>query len=494
MVHGKSDNGFGTAMFVSVLIIAFFLCSACGGNGGSSTASTNGGDNDGDTDGQMLTRVHTDGRYFYDTSDKQLILRGFVTLLNLVGPMELDYALEDYQRMKSWGANYQSVRLTAPNLGAWPDYNLSERYLRRLDSLLALAKDAGVYTTMKLTMYGLGDDFDWTDLWRNQNGEQQAILEAWQEIWRRYANDPAIIGYDLLNEPQKGDLAVDDRTFNRDYLNPFYRKLVDALQGIDPNALALFQPELGSAYIDPINRTGVVYAPHFYPNLLRYETDNYPDTMEQFANEAELNQAPLLIGEYGLPWDTADEGDAAEQADFQETEIAAVDLFDEYLVGFSRPWYADDRAGVELGLFDIFNGETLTWSLIRGTGGLDGPEREFILNALVRPYPQKTAGLLQTMNFNFDNRLYILTYIPDADLGRTFVFVPFQRHYPNGFRLEHSAGITLQFDGSDFAVSANPGEIDPARFSWDSEREIIRIQEWQTGGQLTIRISRSPGP
>jgi len=59
-----------------------------------------------------LDWIHTDGSVFRDSSGRTVILRGFVTLTHN-GPAvdELEYTLEDYQRMKSMGATYQSIRI-----------------------------------------------------------------------------------------------------------------------------------------------------------------------------------------------------------------------------------------------------------------------------------------------------------------------------------------------------------------------------------------------
>ena len=107
-----------------------------------------------------------------------------------------------------------------------------------------MGKQEGIYSEFKLTMSGI-QGFDWTDLWLNENGEQEAIIKGWRVLWERYKDEPSIFGYDLLNEPDKGNIDVSDEQFVVEFLIPFYQKMIDELRKIDQTRPALFQPALG---------------------------------------------------------------------------------------------------------------------------------------------------------------------------------------------------------------------------------------------------------
>ncbi|KAF8630871.1 hypothetical protein AX17_005230 [Amanita inopinata Kibby_2008] len=115
-----------------------------------------------------------------------------------------------------------------------------------------------------------------------------------------------------------------------------------------------------------------------------------------------LGERPILIGECGVPMDM-NKGDAFETGDFSwQTRMmdAMLTALDGTLVGFTL-WnynpHSDDRKG------DDWNGENFSWfsrkralppmllDYEQDTPTLDNGAR--ILDAVVRPYPAKTAGI-----------------------------------------------------------------------------------------------------
>jgi endoglycosylceramidase len=319
-------------------------------------------------------------------------LRGFVTINRNSDGSAVDYTFEDYRRMRSLGANSQSIRLGMGLLGFERGGIADPHYLERLQSMVQLARQVGMYSEFKLTTYDVpgfssrSGESAWTQFWDNAGGSQDRAIAAWLNVWRLFKNEPAVVGYDLLNEPQKGTLGVDDASFVATYVNPFYQMAIDQLRAIDAQHLAFFQPPYLARegqylpygpYAASIARPRVVYAPHFYPNLtgyLRnkdYSTAQYASAFQRYVNEAQANNAPLFIGEYAMPWDPKNDGNAALENKYQVLEKAQTNLFIQNGVGFTRPWYADDRAGTTIGQF------TLSHALIRGRS-LKGPLRTFI--------------------------------------------------------------------------------------------------------------------
>ena len=441
-----------------------------------------------------LDRIGTDGNVLLDSSGRTVLLRGFVTITHNTGGSAVNYTPEDYQTMKSLGANYQSIRIFGGNIGGWPGSRVSRRYLRRLDGMVEMAKQAGMYSEIKLTMFGIRG-FDWTDLWLNENGEQDAVIEGWRGVWERYKDEPAIFGYDLLNEPRKGDLNVSDEQFVNEFLIPFYQRIIDEFRKVDQRSLALFQPALGEfdfstgrvnylSYDAPINRGNVVYAPHLYSDIVSFSTDTYGELFEKYTNEALMHKAPLFIGEFGVPWRPSEDGNSRAEASHQITEATALDLFDQASIGFSRPWFADDRAGITIGR------QVWSWSLISGSSGLKGKQRDFIFDVLVRPYPRRTAGTLGPLSYDIDTKKFAMSYTPSLDSGDTLIFIPQERQYNNGFTVSHSSGVTLRLSSSSsfLEVTSNPGGVDEGRFSWDQANQLLSISGSEVGGIVTIEV------
>jgi endoglycosylceramidase len=454
---------------------------------------------DSGTTEHSLDWIHTDGERFLDSAGNVKILRGFVTITNNTDGSPLYYTREDYERMRALGANYQSIRVGAGVLGMCPDDPVDPVYLQRLDAMVALGKQVGMYSQFKLTVYDIDGSIGlqrrgfWEAIWANEDDEQQRIIEAWRVLWERYRDEPAVIGYDLLNEPEQGGLGGSEEEFLRDHLTPFYRAAIDELHAIDDRHLVFIQPPFGApTYETPIQRGRVVYAPHFYPNIFRYlllsdySPRDYQATMERFAAEARLHNAPLFIGEYGMPWSARRDGDESREEDFRSLEQVANDLFDQHHVGFSRPWFSDDRAGIRL--FIVLD---LNWAIIRGTDGLDGEERRFITDVFATPYPGTVAGDLSSFGFGHDTKEFVLTYSPSTGKGLTEVFVPRTVHYPNGFTVTYDDGTTLVYDDTapgGLRLAESPGGVDPSAFVWDESRQSLVIHEWVDRDSVTVRI------
>jgi endoglycosylceramidase len=445
-----------------------------------------------DHDLGTLEWIHTDGKQILDANGRVVTLRGFVTITNTTDGSQKEYTLEDYQRMRAMGANYQSIRVHAGLIGAWPERIPSPWYLQRLDRMVELGKQAGMYTQFKLTLYDIGNNPEvWGQLWANQNGEQEAVIQGWKVLWERYKDEPAVVGYNLLNEPEQRNISGTTDEFVRDHLNPFYRQAIDELRTIDDRHLVFFQPPIGLHNRVPIGRDRVVYAPHFFPNFFLYvlfsdfTPRGYEAMIQRHADDARRHDAPLLIGEFGMPWDANRDGDASLETSFQNLERTAIDLFDQYQVGFSRPWFSDDRTGMRI------RDRHLTWAVIKGTEGLAGEERRFITDEVARPYPRRLGGSLTSFAYNPSTRVFTLRYTPSSTGGYTELYVPRTRHYAGGFSVTFSDGTSVVYDpaaASGVRIVNNPANLDASSFVWDEARQSLSIREWRGGVAVTLTL------
>ncbi len=153
-------------------------------------------------------------------------------------------------------------------------------------------------------------------LWTEPDPYQDQLVTVWEEIARRYVDEPYIIGYDLINEPVTPgcrDGAADDSckgTPNEwtgeeqsEALRALYVRLIEAIRRIDANHIIFiegnyyattFPPELENLPDD-----NIVYAFHKYWNATDVGTINY---LLEFS---EKTNAPLWLGESGEnsnPW------------------------------------------------------------------------------------------------------------------------------------------------------------------------------------------------
>lgn len=119
---------------------------------------------------------------------------------------------------------------------------------------------------------------------------QQFLLDFWNYVAPRYANNPEVI-FELYNEP----INPDCWSCWKEYIQP----VVDAIRAVAPNNLIFmggpqWSTRVNQAVNDPIVGNNIVYVYHIYPNQGAASTSNL-DT--KFGNAS--NSIPITISEFG---------------------------------------------------------------------------------------------------------------------------------------------------------------------------------------------------
>ncbi|NIA16679.1 MAG: cellulase family glycosylhydrolase, partial [Nitrospiraceae bacterium] len=157
---------------------------------------------------------------------------------------------------------------------------------------------------------------------------QDHFADAWVEVARRFKDHPAVIGYDIMNEPSPGSalhasefsLTPPDgpaAEFDRTKLTQFYQRMVNAIRTVDEDNWIFYEPRYAApangqpSFIQKLedSREGeprLGYGPHLY-SITTELTDRYdPEsnkTLEDWeanrAIETEAQRVPLWIGEWG---------------------------------------------------------------------------------------------------------------------------------------------------------------------------------------------------
>ena len=426
-----------------------------------------------------------------DARHRHVIPHGFVTVTG-DSAGEFHYSAADYRRMLALGANFQVIRLFAGQAGAWPGYRLHPAYLRQLDEMVALGKQVGIASAFKMTVYdihGAGGDpilpantfgpQDWTDLWQNKGGRQDAMVEAWRRIFEHFKNEPAVVGYDVLNEASPGTMQVSHPEFLARYMLPYYRRVIDVLHQIDPQQWALYQPTIGAQPMNvSLERDRLVFAPHLYADMREYlasrgtpDPSKYRPALERFQAEAAASRAVLFVGEFGNPSLLDNEANLERHMAQAAGERAAAAEFDRMALGSCRPWYTGTRKPIPIA------GLLVTWGMFLGDSEAGGPERTWITDIFARPFPLVTAGVVKTFGFDFATRTFQMKFDADPAKGESEIYIPL-RHYPDGFRvvLPDGSKIAPQTDGS-------------APCKWDAARSRIVVSAWPSAiSNATLKI------
>ncbi|MBX9946678.1 MAG: glycoside hydrolase family 5 protein [Reyranella sp.] len=123
--------------------------------------------------------------------------------------------------------------------------------------------------------------------------DRALTIKLWRAIAERYAGNPTILGYDILNEP----IAPyhDTATLNV-RLEPFYRQVTAAIRAVDPERIVILAAGQWSSNFD-------MFGPPFAKNLAytyhSFWASTKRDSIQRHLNFANRYNVPLFLGETG---------------------------------------------------------------------------------------------------------------------------------------------------------------------------------------------------
>ncbi len=279
---------------------------------------------------------------------------------------------EDLRVLASWKANlvrwqfywydgsFPEKRRDLANYDRWLEETMAE-----VDRLLPACEELGIKVVIDLhTPPGAGKAGEW--LMFQEKAYQEKFIEAWDKLVRRYKDQPAVWGYDLLNEPFEG--KVGEGLMGWRELAEHVAKRVRA---IDPQRAIIVEPGPHGGwdnlpFFEPIDVPGIIYSVHVY-DPLRFTHQgifdgqpigvSYPGEIDgkrwdkdairanlELVRQYQLDyNVPIYVGEFSAPrWAP---GDSA--ANYLRD---CIDVFEEYGWDWSyhafREWHAWN---VELG-------------------------------------------------------------------------------------------------------------------------------------------------
>ncbi|MEV0275228.1 cellulase family glycosylhydrolase [Streptomyces sp. NPDC050610] len=146
---------------------------------------------------------------------------------------------------------------------------------------------------------------------------RRAQARMWRVLAGRFGGHPAVLGYDLVNEPMGEPRAGEDlptaaRRIEAGQLTPMYRRLARAIRRVDRRTWLFVEPTpvVGEGVPTGLGGIGdprVVYAPHFYGTAMEAGGDYDPAAGWIEAYEAAVTGypkrygVPVVIGEWGPP-------------------------------------------------------------------------------------------------------------------------------------------------------------------------------------------------
>lgn len=188
--------------------------------------------------------------------------------------------------------------------------SFNEGTLRHVDHCISWCKKHGVY--LFLDMHGApggqtgqnidDSEKDIPELFTDEKN-QDALVEMWRLLAKRYADEPVVGGYDLINEP----LPKWNNQYNH-LLLPLYRRVIAAIREIDWKHVIILE---GAHWATDFSVFDDFTAEEAADNIVlqfhKYWSDPDEESIAQFVEGGKRLNAPLWMGEGGennLQWYT----------------------------------------------------------------------------------------------------------------------------------------------------------------------------------------------
>lgn len=176
------------------------------------------------------------------------------------------------------------------------------------DSLIAWCKANNMYVILDLHAApgGQGHDLPIADrdpskpsLWQSK-ANQEKMIAFWQKVAARYANEPAIGAYDIINEPNWGfDDSTDTRGTKEQTNKPLRElmiKITAAIRKVDKNHIVIIE---GNGFGNNYNGIFPLWDNNIVVSFHKYGTLNTPEGIKRFLDLQQQHNIPLWLGEAG---------------------------------------------------------------------------------------------------------------------------------------------------------------------------------------------------
>ena len=392
--------------------------------------------------------LRADGDRITDGEGHEVLLRGANVnqLVDFYQPREDVPATrplteEDFEGMAALG--FDVVRLGVSWSALEPERGeLDEAYLEQIDDAIAWAKANGIRTVIDLhqdswsndptaegtecrpgtdPMWGYDGAPDWATIWDgaprcqfqgrdispagdrafehfwfDTDGIQSALVRTWGELAGRYADEPAVAGFDLMNEPGFGQTAPVTTSLQ---LGRFYDRAIDAIREAGAPQIVFIEPSilwsgLGFDSGPPLGFTddaNIVFSPHLYSESITMDRSlGIPPIV---GMERQFDLARRVADDYGIPLWSGEYGYWGEEDDINARMHRYARAEDAHGLG-SAYWVWKQACGDPqngIGEFGIGLVPEICAT------GEDGPGNEVLLGELSRAYPRVAPGRIVSL-------------------------------------------------------------------------------------------------
>ncbi|HEY2722892.1 MAG TPA: cellulase family glycosylhydrolase, partial [Chitinophagaceae bacterium] len=233
------------------------------------------------------------------------------TITELIGPYETEKFWQQYVKayitstdihyLKTAGIN--SIRLPFNYRLFTDEIYLGGSGMKRafsiVDSLVKWCKKENIYVLLDMhcapggqTGDNIDDSYGYPFLFESAEA-QDVIINIWKQIAAHYANDPTIMGYDLLNEPIP---PFYDTAFFNPRLEPLYKRITQAIRKVDKRHIIFLGGAQWDSNFDVFGKPfddNVVYTFH------KYWTQPIRKVVQPYIDFSNKYNVPIYCGETG---------------------------------------------------------------------------------------------------------------------------------------------------------------------------------------------------
>jgi hypothetical protein len=266
-------------------------------------------------EGYML-RVHGIGQ-------QQHVIRGKIE--ELVGKEKTDAFYNawlanhtrkiDIDSLAAWGFNsvrlpmhYNLYTLSVDQEPVANENTWIEKGFALTDSLLKWCAANNLYLILDLhaTPGGQGNDLNISDrdpskpfLWQNE-ANQKKMIALWSKLAERYANNPWVGAYDIINEPNYGFEKTDDKNGCSESSNIPLKKLMtditNTIRKVDKNHIIIIE---GNCWGNNYNGVFPPWDANTVISFHKYWNYNDQASIQKFIDIRKQYNAPVWLGESG---------------------------------------------------------------------------------------------------------------------------------------------------------------------------------------------------
>lgn len=170
----------------------------------------------------------------------------------------------------------------------------------RVDSAVCWCRDNGLYLILDMhdapggqTGDNIDDSYGYPWLFESERA-QALMCDIWQRIAARYADEPVILGYEIMNEPIAHYFEADSINPR---LEPLYKRVVESIRRADSNHIILLGGSQWNSNFSPF--TDWTFDDKLMYTCHRYGGEPTAEAIAHYIEFRDRTGLPMYMGEIG---------------------------------------------------------------------------------------------------------------------------------------------------------------------------------------------------